>query len=94
MKITLTEKQLDTILEGLDFWQGSLIGIEDYATEYRRAEKIDQILRDKARKARAEAELKDTEKALTRAIQLFNPNEPEQVLELAILKRKIKELRA
>jgi hypothetical protein len=94
VKITLTEKQLDTILEGLDFWQGSLIGIEDYATEYRRAEKIDQILRDKARKARAEAELKDTEKALTRAIQLFNPNEPEQVLELAILKRKIKELRA
>lgn len=55
MKITLTEKQLDAILEGLDFWQGSLIGIEDYKEEYRRAEKIDQILRDKASKARAKA---------------------------------------
>ena len=55
MKITLTEKQLDTILEGLDFWQGSLIGIDDYKEEYRRAEKIDQILRDKASKARAKA---------------------------------------
>jgi hypothetical protein len=94
VKISLTEKQLETILEGLDFWQGSLIGIEDYTTEYRRAEKIYETLLDKARKARAEAELKDTEKALARAIQLFNPNEPEQVLELAILKRKIKELRA
>ncbi len=52
MKITLTEKQLETILEGLDFWQGSLIGIEDYATEYRRAEKIYDTLVDKARKAR------------------------------------------
>lgn len=50
MKITLTEKQLDTILEGLDFWQGSLIGIEDYKEEYRRAEKIDQVLREKMRK--------------------------------------------
>ncbi len=55
MKITLTEKQLDAILEGLDFWQGSLIGIDDYKEEYRRAEKIDQILRDKASKARAKA---------------------------------------
>ena len=94
MKISLTEKQLETILEGLDFWQGSLTGIEEHATEYRRAEKIYETILDKAHKARAEAELKDTEKALTRAIQLFNPNEPEQVLELAILKRKIKELRA
>lgn len=55
MKITLTEKQLDTILEGLDFWQGSLIGIEEHSAEYRRAEKIDLILRDKASKARAKA---------------------------------------
>jgi hypothetical protein len=55
MKIHLTEKQLETILEGLDFWQGSLTGIEEHATEYRRAEKIDQILRDKASKARAKA---------------------------------------
>lgn len=94
MKISLTEKQLETILEGLDFWQGSLIGIEDYKEEYRRAEKIDQILRDKARKARAEAELKDTEKALTRAIQLFNINDPEQVREVTALKMRLKELRA
>lgn len=55
MKITLTEKQLDTILEAIDFWQGSLIGIEDYKEEYRRAEKIDQVIRDKASKARAKA---------------------------------------
>lgn len=55
MKITLTEKQLETILEGLDFWQGSLIGIEEHATEYRRAEKIYETLLDKARKARAKA---------------------------------------
>lgn len=94
MKITLTEKQLETILEGLDFWQGSLIGIEEYATEYRRAEKIDAVIRDKARKARAEAELKETEKALTRAIQLFNINDPEQVREVAALKMRLKELRA
>jgi len=94
VKITLTEKQLETILEGLDFWQGSLIGIEEYATEYRRAEKIDAVIRDKARKARAEAELKETEKALTRAIQLFNINDPEQVREVAALKMRLKELRA
>ena len=94
MKITLTEKQLDTILEGLDFWQGSLIGIDDYKEEYRRAEKIDQILRDKASKARKEEELKNTEKALTRAIQLFNINDPEQVREVAALKMRVKELRA
>ncbi len=94
MKISLTEKQLDTILEAIDFWQGSLIGIEDYATEYRRAEKIDQVIRDKARKARAEAELKDTEKALARAIQLFNINDPEQVREVTALKMRLKELRA
>lgn len=94
MKISLTEKQLETILEGLDFWQGSLIGIEDYATEYRRAEKIYETLLDKARKARAEAELKDTEKALTRAIQLFNINDPEQVREVTALKMRVKELRA
>jgi hypothetical protein len=55
VKITLTEKQLETILEGLDFWQGSLIGIEEHATEYRRAEKIYETLLDKARKARAKA---------------------------------------
>lgn len=94
MKITLTEKQLDTILEAIDFWQGSLIGIEDYKEEYRRAEKIDQVIRDKARKARAEAELKETEKALTRAIQLFNINDPEQVREVTALKMRLKELRA
>jgi len=52
MKIELTEKQLDTILEGLDFWQGSLIGIEEYATEYKRACKIEEKLREKARNAR------------------------------------------
>lgn len=52
MKISLTEKQLETILEGLDFWQGSLIGIEEYATEYKRAEKIYETLEEKARKAR------------------------------------------
>jgi hypothetical protein len=94
VKITLTEKQLDTILEAIDFWQGSLIGIEDYKEEYRRAEKIDQVIRDKARKARAEAELKETEKALTRAIQLFNINDPEQVREVTALKMRLKELRA
>jgi hypothetical protein len=94
MKISLTEKQLDTILEGLDFWQGSLTGIEEHATEYRRAEKIYETLLDKARKARAEAELKDTEKALTRAIQLFNINDPEQVREVTALKMRVKELRA
>jgi hypothetical protein len=94
VKISLTEKQLETILEGLDFWQGSLIGIEDYTTEYRRAEKIYETLLDKARKARAEAELKDTEKALARAIQLFNINDPEQVREVTALKMRLKELRA
>jgi len=52
MKIELTEKQLDAILEGLDFWQGSLIGIEEYATEYKRACKIEETLRNKARGAR------------------------------------------
>jgi len=52
MKIELTENQLDVILEGLDFWQGSLVGIEEYATEYKRARKIEETLRDKARKAR------------------------------------------
>jgi hypothetical protein len=52
MKIELTEAQLDTILEGLDFWQGSLIGIEEYATEYKRACKIEEKLREKARNAR------------------------------------------
>ena len=52
MKIELTENQLDTILEGLDFWQGSLIGIEEYATEYKRACKIEEKLRERARNAR------------------------------------------
>ena len=55
MKITLTEKQLETILEGLDFWQGSLEGVEEYATDYRKAEKMLETLLDKARKARAKA---------------------------------------
>ena len=50
MKISLTEKQIDTILEGLDFWQGSLIGIEEHATEYRRAEKMYETLQEKIRK--------------------------------------------
>jgi hypothetical protein len=53
MKIHLTEKQLETILEGLDFWQGSLTGIEEHATEYRRAERIYETLLEKAQKARA-----------------------------------------
>jgi hypothetical protein len=52
MKIELTENQLDAIYEALDFWQGSLIGIEDYATEYRRAVRTEEMLRDKARKAK------------------------------------------
>jgi len=52
MKIELTDKQLDTLLEAIDFWQGSLVGIEEYETEYKRACKIDETLRDKARKAR------------------------------------------
>lgn len=52
MKITLTEKQLDAILEGLDFWQGSLIGIEEHSTEYRRAERMYETLLEKASKAR------------------------------------------
>ena len=55
MKINLTEKQLDTILEGLDFWQGSLIGIEEHSAEYRRAERIYETLCDKASKARVKA---------------------------------------
>jgi CHASE3 domain sensor protein len=78
----------------LDFWQGSLTGVEDYASEYRKAEKMYDTLLNKVRKARAEAELKDTEKALTRAIQLFNINDPEQVREVTTLKMKVKELRA
>ena len=41
-KITLTDKQIETILEAIDFWQGSLIGIEEYATEYRRAVSIEK----------------------------------------------------
>jgi hypothetical protein len=53
MKIHLTEKQLETILEGLDFWQGSLTGIEEHATEYRRAERMYETLLEKAQKARA-----------------------------------------
>ena len=55
MKITLTEKQLETILEACDFWQGSLIGIEDYATEYKRACKIEEVIREKRSQARAKA---------------------------------------
>jgi hypothetical protein len=55
VKINLTDKQLDTILEGLDFWQGSLVGIEEHASEYRRAERIYEILQDKASKARVKA---------------------------------------
>lgn len=55
MKITLTEKQLETILEAIDFWQGSLVGIEEYATEYKRACKIDEVIRDKRSQARAKA---------------------------------------
>jgi hypothetical protein len=52
MKIELTENQLDAIYEALDFWQGSLIGIDEYATEYRRAVRTEEMLRDKARKAK------------------------------------------
>ena len=52
MKIELTDKQLDTLLEAIDFWQGSLVGIEEYAAEYKRACKIDETLRDKMSKAR------------------------------------------
>ena len=55
MKITLTEKQLETILEGLDFWQGSLEGVTEYASDYRKAEKMLETLLDKASKARAKA---------------------------------------
>lgn len=51
MRITLTDKQLDTLLEAIDFWQGSLVNIEEYAAEYKRACKIDETLRDKMRKA-------------------------------------------
>lgn len=94
MKIDLTEKQIETLLEGLDFWQGSLEGVTEYASDYRKAERMLETLQDKARKARAEAELKDTEKALTRALQLFNINDPEQVREVATLKMKVRELRA
>ena len=53
MKIELTEKQIDTLLEAIDFWQGSLVGIDEYKTEHSRACKIEETLRDKARKARA-----------------------------------------
>ena len=52
MKIFLTEKQLDTLLEAIDFWQGSLVGIEEYKSEYNRAVKIEQVLSQKARDAR------------------------------------------
>lgn len=55
MKISLTEKQLETILEGLDFWQGSLEGVTEYASDYRKAEKMLETLLDKASKARAKA---------------------------------------
>ena len=55
MKIELTEKQLETILEACDFWQGSLIGIEEYASEYKRAVKIEEVIRTKRSQARAKA---------------------------------------
>jgi hypothetical protein len=55
MKISLTEKQLETLLEGLDFWQGSLEGVAEYASDYRKAEKMLETLLDKASKARAKA---------------------------------------
>ena len=55
MKITLTEKQLDAILEGLDFWEGSLVGIEEYKAEYKRACNMSELLRVKRSAARAKA---------------------------------------
>jgi len=55
VKISLTEKQLETILEGLDFWQGSLEGVTEYASDYRKAERMLETLQDKASKARAKA---------------------------------------
>jgi hypothetical protein len=53
MKINLTEKQLDAVLEAIDFWQGSLVGIDEYAAEYKKACKIDEVIRDKRSQARA-----------------------------------------
>lgn len=50
MKIDLTPNQIDTLFEAIDFWQGSLIGIDDYKTEYNRACKIETILREKMNK--------------------------------------------
>ncbi len=52
MKIELTEKQIETLQESLDFWCGSLVGIEEYATEYKRARKMEETLLQKIRKAR------------------------------------------
>ena len=52
MKIDLTDNQIDILLEAIDFWQGSLVGIEEYEKEYKRARKMEETLRDKVRKAR------------------------------------------
>lgn len=49
-KITLTDNQIETLLEALDFWQGSLIGVEEYASEYRRALSMEKTLLAKVRK--------------------------------------------
>lgn len=44
MKLELTKNQIDTILEAIDFWQGSLIGIDDYKAEYSKAVRIEKAL--------------------------------------------------
>lgn len=58
MKLELTEKQIETLLEAVDFWQGSLIGIEEYKSEYKRAEKIGETLLEKRREARSKTPAK------------------------------------
>ena len=93
MKISLTEKQLETILDGLDFWQGSLEGVEEYSRDYRKAEKMLETLQDKARKARAEEELERAETALAKAHKGHNINDPQQVRELELLKMRVKVLK-
>jgi hypothetical protein len=93
MKLELTEKQVETLLEAVDFWKGSLVGIEDYKAEYSRADRIESVLSNKARKARAESKLAEAEKNLNKALKVFNINDPEQVKEVAILKATVRELR-